>query len=400
MEEGNKNKESNSEVVEKKSPERFDFQNAGLIDNGMGVTRNKEFNYITFIDINSKKFNELSYTNLGQFYVPYFLDRKKKKFEAIYSNNDVKRFQNDQESQKYISDLKKGKNKKDEYIIRHEFVYKLTYGMIHEIEYDAGRAMNITLPETDMKKTIPFTVSELVRIGFGWQSNEQYKIINLYKVTGDNTYTAGIFMEDYAIYTEGAKSEQDAQGLISGWQNGLIQYKVVQGTQLLGKTSGNIAEDKYTEGEINFIRPENVLFEEMTNPNGGDELYRKGGYIRTKAKQLKLVNDENDEITKEHLHKIEDLGGIWQRRVKLYKTLHKMENGGKVKEEKIPEPVKQPTIEDELRKYVEGDNKVATSNLKLVIGGKSPDYPVHVVGGIKLRKEFLKPYYKIIDNVI
>jgi hypothetical protein len=403
VQEGNKNNENNAEVVQKKSPERFDFQNAGLIEGGMGLSRHKEFNYITFLDSNGKKFNELSYTNLGQFFVPYYIDKKKKLFEAIYNNFIVERFNNQEEAQAYVDKLKKGKNKKDEYIIRHEFVYQLTYGMMHEIEYDAARAENITVPETDMKKILPFTVAELVRIGFGWQPQDnKYTIINLYKVTGQDTYTAGIFMEDFAIYTEGAKSEQDAQLIITDWQSGKIQYKVVQGTQLLGKLSGGIAEDKYTEGELNFIRPENVLFEELVNPNSNELLYKKGGYIKTKAKQLQLINDENDEITKEHLHKIEDLGGIWQRRVKLYRTLHKMENGGNVKIEKLHEdtPPPVPTIEDEVRKYANDKNEVSESNLRLVTGSKSLGYPIHTVGTIKLKKQFLKPYYKIIDNII
>lgn len=399
--ENNDNK-NNSEVVEKKNRERFDFQNAGLIETGMGFSRHKQ-NYITFIDFNGKKFNEVSYTNLGQYYVIYLLDKKKKSFQAIYNDKSkvVEKFNNQDEANEFVNKLKKS-NKKNEYIIKHEFVYVLIYGLIHEIEYDGGRAENITVPETEMKKMFPFTIDELIRIGFGYEpSNENYKIINLYKVTGEDTYTAGIFIEDYAIYTEGAKSEQDAQSIITDWQSGKIQYKVVQGTQLLGKTSGSIVENKYTEGELNFIRPQNVLFEELVNPNSNDELYRKGGYIRTKAKQLKLVNDENEEITKEHLSKIENLGGIWQRRVKLYKTLHKMENGGKVEESKVDEvKTPLPTIEDEVRKYVNDKNEISESNLKILMGGNELGYPIHTVGTIKLKKQFLKPYYKIIDNII
>lgn len=391
------NNEGNADVVQKKSTERFDFQNAGIIEGGMGFTRIKEHSYIVFNDKDGKKFNEITYTNLGQFFVVYLVNKKKKTFESVYSNNNkqkVEVFSSNDEALNFI------KKKKGDYLIKHEFVYELTYGLMHEIEYDAGRSKQITVPETEMKKIIPFTISELIRIDFGWQpTNEKWKLINLYKVTGENTYTAGIFMEDYAIYTEGAKSEQDAQLMISEWQNGKIQYKVVQGTQLLGRLSGNIAEDKYTEGELNFIRPENVLFEELTSENSNDELYRKGGYIRTKAKQLDLINSDDDEITKEHLKKIEDLGGIWQRRVKLYKTLHKMQNGGKVDDKKVEE-VKPPTIEDEVRKYANDKNEVAVSNLKLLSNSKSLGYPVHSVGTIKLRKQFLRPYYKIIDNII
>lgn len=389
-----------SEVVEKKHPERFDFQNAGLIESGMGYTRPRH-NYILFTDINGKKFNELSYTNLGQYFIPYYIERKNKSFEAIYNNYVVQKFISEEEANNYVQSLKKGKNKNDEYVIRHEFVFELNYGMMHEIEYDGGRSKEITVPETDMKKIIPFTISELIRIGFGWQpQGENWKLINLYKVTGENVYTAGIFIEDYAIYTEGAKSEQEAQDIILGWKSGAIQYKVVQGTQLLGKLSGSISEDTYTEGELNFIRPEKVLFEELTSDKSNEDLYRKGGYIRTKAKQLQLINDENDEITKEHLRKIDELGGIWQRRVKLYRTLHKMQNGGKVPSEKKVEEVKPPTIEDEVRKYANDKNEVAESDLKLVSGGGKLGYPIHTVGTIKLRKQFFKPYYKIIDNII
>lgn len=391
------NNESNADVVQKKSTERFDFQNAGMIEGGMGYTRIKDNPYIIFNDAQGKKFNELSYTNLGQFFVIYEINKKKKTFQSFYDNNSKNKVQVFSSNDEALNFIKK---KKGDYLIKHEFVYQLTYGMMHEIEYDGGRAKQITVPETEMKKIIPFTVSELIRIGFGWQpTNDNWKIINLYKITGEDTYTAGIFMEDYAIYTEGAKSEQDAQSIISKWQNGLIQYKVVQGTQLLGKTSGTITEDKYTDVELNFVRPESVLFEELTSDKSNDELYRKGGYIRTKAKQLQLINSDDDEITKEHLKKIEDLGGIWQRRVKLYKTLHKMQNGGKVDDDKVEE-IKPPTIEDEVRKYANDKNEVAVSNLKLLSNNKTLGYPVHSVGTIKLRKQFLRPYYKIIDNII
>lgn len=398
MKEEKENIDNNkSEVVKKKDTDRFDFQNAGMIEGGMGYTRIKEHPYIIFTDSQGKKFNELSYTNLGQFFVAYQINKKKKTFDSVHDKNDKDKVQIFSSNDEAINFVKK---KSGDYLIKHEFVYQLTYGLMHEIEYDGGRAKQITVPETEMKKIIPFVVSDLIRIDFGWQpTNEKWKIINLYKVTGQDTYTAGIFIEDYAIYTEGAKDEQNAQKIISLWQNGLVQYKVVQGTQLLGRTSGSIAEDKYTEGEMNFIRPQNVLFEELTSDKS-DEEYKKGGYIRTKAKQLQLINSDDDEITKEHLKKIDDLGGIWQRRVKLYKTLHKMAKGGAVDDDKLIEPVKVPTIEDEVRKYANDKNEVSTSNLKLVTGSKSLGYPVHTVGTIKLRKQFLKPYYKIIDNLI
>ncbi len=303
MKEEKENIDNNkSEVVQKKNTDKFDFQNAGMIEGGMGYTRIKENPYIIFTDSQGKKFNELSYINLGQFFVAYQINKKKKTFDSVYDKNDKHKVQIFSSNDEAINFVKK---KSGDYLVKHEFVYQLTYGQMHEIEYDGGRAKQITVPETEMKKIIPFVVSDLIRIDFGWQpTNEKWKLINLYKVTGQDTYTAGIFIEDYAIYTEGAKDEQNAQQIISGWQNGLIQYKVVQGTQLLGRTSGSITEDKYTEGEMNFIRPQNVLFEELTSDKS-DEEYKKGGYIRTKAKQLQLINSDDDEITKALIGRIE-----------------------------------------------------------------------------------------------
>jgi len=402
----NNNNNNNAPVVEKQQAQRFDFQNAGFIEAGMGFSRHKH-PYITFVDNNGVRFDELLYTNLGQFYIPYCIDRKNKSFEATYSDFNVLKFNSDDEAQQEIKKLQKGKNKKDEYIVRYEFVFKITYGLSRNIESDSDKAENITIAESDLLKSFPMIITDLIRIGFGWQSSsgtEKYKVINLYKVTGEHTYTAGIFIEDYAIYTEGAKNEQDAQSIISEWQNGKIQYKVVQGTQGIGKLSGNISEDKYTEGEMQFIRPENIVYELLLSPKS-EELYKQGGYIKGKAKEMNLLNDGKEELTKEDLHKIEQLGGLWQRRVKLYRNLHKMENGGDIKklhdDDKLQEPVKlPPTIEDEVRKYANEKNEVAESNLKLVIGSEKLDYPIHTVGSIKLKKCFLKPYYEIINIII
>lgn len=403
MNDNNENNNNNT-VVQKQNPERFDFQNAGLNETGTGYSR-QQHPYIIFVDSKGKKFNELSYTNLGQFYVVYKIDKKNKSFESVYKNAVVERFNNEEEANDYIKKLKKSKGGNGEYIVRHEFVYQLSYGLIHEIEYDKGRATNVMMPETDMIKVLPLLITDLIRIGFGWQPSDdsgKYKVINLYKITGEHTYTAGIFIEDYAIYTEGAKNEQDAQKVISEWQGGKIQYKVVQGTQHLGKLAGNISEEKYNEGEILYIRPQNVLLEELLNPKS-IEHYKRGGYLRTKAKEMNLLTDDNDTLSDSDLCKIEQLGGVWQRRVKLTRQLRKMESGGGIKKEdddKLQEPIKIPTIEDEVRKYANDKNEVSTSNLKLVLGGKDPEYPIHTVGTITLKKCFMKPYYKIIDSII
>lgn len=56
------------------------------------------------------------------------------------------------------------------------------------------------------------------------------------------------------------------------------------------------------------------------------------------------------------------------------------------------------TIEDKVRRYTNYKNEVSESDLKILIGGKEPDYPIHTIGTIKLRKSFMSSYYKIIDN--
>ncbi len=113
-----------------------------------------------FTDSQGKKFNELSYINLGQFFVAYQINKKKKTFDSVYDKNDKHKVQIFSSNDEAINFVKK---KSGDYLVKHEFVYQLTYGQMHEIEYDGGRAKQITVPETEMKKIIPFVVSDLIK---------------------------------------------------------------------------------------------------------------------------------------------------------------------------------------------------------------------------------------------
>jgi hypothetical protein len=67
------------------------------------------------------------------------------------------------------------------------------------------------------------------------------------------------------------------------------------------------------------------------------------------------------------------------------------EDGGVVEERKA-------TIDKEQRvkNFLNSDNNIDSKELRIILG-YSPAYPVQVVGNIKLRKVFLKPYYKKIN---
>lgn len=69
----------------------------------------------------------------------------------------------------------------------------------------------------------------------------------------------------------------------------------------------------------------------------------------------------------------------------------KYEDGGIVEERKS-----NTDKEQRVTNFLDSDNKIDSKELRLILGD-SPNYPIQVVGGIKLKKMFLKPYYKKIN---
>lgn len=69
----------------------------------------------------------------------------------------------------------------------------------------------------------------------------------------------------------------------------------------------------------------------------------------------------------------------------------KYEDGGVVEERKITNDK-----EEKIKKYLDNNNHIDSNKLREILG-YSPSYPVQEVGSLKLRKVFLKPYYKKIN---
>ena len=120
-----------------------------------------------------------------------------------------------------------------------------------------------------------------------------------------------------------------------------------------------------------------------------NEALRKKAFLKALRETARKVGHGSGTLRKHYLIPELESNFIGKAEIIDISDRDKYEDGGVVEKRKT-----EKTMTERVKEFMNDGGEISKYDLKNILGS-SPDYPVHVVGDIKMRKVYLKPIYRI-----